>query len=109
MRVAAGLADLDAEEPLTADSIVDFGSVSKQFTALAVLQLAENGTLSIDDTVDQYVAGLPGWASEVTLDELIHHLSGIPDYVYLMDDVVETASGMHTGVAGLFVAVQRLG
>lgn len=82
---AAGLSDLDAEEPLTTDSVVDFASISKQFTATAVLMLEKQGVLSQDDTLDTWVHDLPGWASRVTLRNLIHHTSGIPDYVYILD------------------------
>lgn len=82
---AAGLADLDAGTPLTPDSVVDFASISKQFTATAVLLLEQQGVLSQDDTLARWVPDLPDWASRVTLRNLIHHTSGIPDYVYILD------------------------
>ena len=54
--------------------------MSKQFTATAILLLSFDGALTLQDPVSQYVPGLPAWADQVTLDQLIHHTSGIPDY-----------------------------
>ncbi len=77
---AAGLADLAAATPVTTETRFDVASVSKQFTATAVLMLQREGLLSLADPVGNYVDGLPAWADQVTLDQLIHHTSRIPDY-----------------------------
>lgn len=74
-----GVAVVDPATPLTADTTFDIGSVSKQFTALAVATLADRGRLSLDDPVSKHLDGFPPWADEVTLSQLIHHTSGIPD------------------------------
>lgn len=78
---AWGLADLDAGTPMTTDTVVDIGSTSKQFTATAALLLVERGDLDLDAPVSAYLDGLPGWADEVSVRELMHHTSGIPDYI----------------------------
>jgi CubicO group peptidase (beta-lactamase class C family) len=81
---ARGLADGDTGEPLSPESVFDFASVSKQFTAVAILLLAEEATVSLDDTLARWMPGLPRWASTVTLEDLLHHRSGMPDYTALL-------------------------
>jgi CubicO group peptidase (beta-lactamase class C family) len=58
--------------------------VSKQFTAIAVLQLAQDGALALTDPLSRHLPTLPSWARSVTLDDLLHHTSGIPDYTDLL-------------------------
>jgi len=82
---AAGLADLATGTPDTTATRFDIASVSKQFTATAILMLQRRGLLSLDDTVGTYVDGLPAWGSTVTLDQLLHHTSRIPDYWVELD------------------------
>ena len=83
---AQGVADLDSGTTITPDTAFDIASVSKQFTATAALLLAESGELSPDDPVADHVTGLPAWSRTVTIDQLIHQNSGIPDYVGLLYD-----------------------
>ena len=83
---AAGLADLEQGTPVTTATRFDIASVSKQFTATAILMLQRDGLLSVSDPVGQYVDDLPDWADEVTLDQLIHHTSRIPDFWVELDD-----------------------
>jgi CubicO group peptidase (beta-lactamase class C family) len=79
-----GVADMSSGEQLTADTVFDIGGVSNQFTATAVLLLAGERKLSIDDTVSTHLPGLPAWAGRVTIDELMRHTSGIPNYGNLL-------------------------
>ena len=83
---AYGAARLDPFEPMTVDTVVDIASVSKQFTATAILLLAERGAVDLDAPLSTYLPDLPDWASETTVAELIHHQSGIPDYIDLLVD-----------------------
>lgn len=83
-RGARGMADLATRAPLTTDTVFDIASVSKQFTATAILLLAADGTLSIEDKLAARVPGLPRWADQVTIAQLIHHTSGIPDYTPIL-------------------------
>ena len=83
---AQGVADLDSGTTITTDTAFDIASVSKQFTATAALLLAGAGTLSQDDLLADHVPGLPAWGRTVTIDQLIHQTSGIPDYVGLLYD-----------------------
>lgn len=84
---AAGLADLAAGTPVTTATRFEFASVTKQFTATAVLMLQRDGLLSLSDTIGTYVDGMPDWADQVTLDQLIHHTSRIPDFWVELDDI----------------------
>jgi len=81
---ARGLADVASGTPLTTATRFDIASVSKQFTATAVLLLSFDGALTLTDPLSKHVSGLPGWADRVSIDQLIHHTSGIPDYELLL-------------------------
>lgn len=83
---AHGLADLETGDKITEGTVFDIASVSKQFTASAILLLADNGKMSIEDTLASHVPGLPQWAEMVTVSQLIHQTSGIPDYIGLLED-----------------------
>ncbi len=84
---AAGLADLDASTPVTTQTRFDIASISKQFTATAVLMLQRDGLLSLADPISAYVDDLPAWSETVTLDQLMHQTSRIPDYWVELDEV----------------------
>lgn len=81
---ARGLADLETASPLTTRSVFDIASVTKQFTATAILLLETDGALEMSDTLAVHVEGLPDWARNITVQELLHHRSGIPDYTALL-------------------------
>lgn len=81
-----GVADLGQGKRITPETVFDIGSVSKQFTATAILLLAADGSLSLDDPLSRYVGGLPAWANTVSVDQLLHQTSGIPDYFQLLTD-----------------------
>jgi CubicO group peptidase (beta-lactamase class C family)/lysophospholipase L1-like esterase len=77
---AYGMADLEHGVPNRADTIFEAGSVSKQFTAAAILLLAEDGKLSLDDPVRAYFPELPDIASTVTIRQMLQHTSGLRDW-----------------------------
>lgn len=64
----------------TAHTVYQIASVSKQFTAAAVLRLAERGQLSLDDDVAQYVEGLPAGYRTISLRQLLNHTAGVPNF-----------------------------
>ncbi len=76
---AYGAARLDPQTAATSEMRYSIGSISKQFTAAAVLLLAEEGKLSLDDPVSKYVSGLTD-GNKVTIRELLSHTSGYQDY-----------------------------
>jgi len=79
-----GMANLEHNIPMSPESIMDTGSVSKQFTAMAIALLAEQGKLSLDDDIRKYLPEIPKYESTITIRHLIHHTSGIRDYLTLM-------------------------
>jgi CubicO group peptidase (beta-lactamase class C family) len=82
----SGLANMTIGAKVTADTVFDIASVSKQFTATAILLLAEAGKLTLEDTLSQYMSEMPPWAANVTLTQLMHHTSGVPDYTGLLQE-----------------------
>jgi CubicO group peptidase (beta-lactamase class C family) len=76
---AYGNARLDPSTPATSEMRYKIGSISKQFTATAILMLAEQGKLSLDDPVSRFVPDLTR-AKEVTIRQLLSHTSGYQDY-----------------------------
>lgn len=76
---ARGMADVERAIPIDTATRFNIGSVSKQFTATAALMLAERGELALDDPVSAHLGGLPPWSDEVTVQDLMHHTSGIID------------------------------
>lgn len=79
-----GVADLSTGEPITPATTFDIASVSKQFTAAAIYLLAEEGALSMDEDIREFVPELPDYGVTVTLDDLVHHSSGLTDYTELL-------------------------
>lgn len=79
-RGARGLANAELNVPLTPDNIFHIGSVSKQFTAAAILLLAEQHKLTLDDNLHSYVPHWPTGDHQVTIRQLLSHTSGLADY-----------------------------
>jgi len=77
---AYGMADLEHEVPNAPDTIFEAGSVSKQFTAAALLLLAREGKLSIDDPVRKYIPELPDYGVPLTIRHMLTHTSGLRDW-----------------------------
>ena len=75
-----GYANLETDAKVRLDTIFDLGSLSKQFTAVAVLQLVINNKLSLQDPLSKFFKGFPRYADAITVEDLIHHTSGLPDY-----------------------------
>jgi CubicO group peptidase (beta-lactamase class C family) len=75
-----GLADRQWGVPVTFDTEFRLGSITKQFTATAILQLEERGRLRLDDPVSKYYERAPAAWSAITIRHLLTHSSGIPSY-----------------------------
>lgn len=97
-----GMANLDHGLAITPQTVFRTGSVSKQFTAAVVVLLAQEGALSLDDNIRFHLPELPEYEAPITIRHLLHHTSGLRDYLELMamrgvgdeatyseDDVVE--------------------
>lgn len=76
----SGDANLDPVVPMSTDNLLRIGSITKTFVGTVILQLAEEGSLSLDDPLDIYLPEVPH-AAEVTLRQLMNHTAGYADYV----------------------------
>ena len=79
-----GLADVAAGTAITPGSVFGLASLSKTFTAMSILLLAKDGRLTLDDDVHRWATELPDYHQRVTIRELLHHTSGIPNYYNAM-------------------------
>lgn len=78
-----GMADLEAGRPVSAKTRFAIGSITKQFTAAAILLLAEQGYLKLTDPVKDYLPALSGAQGEITIEQVLTHTSGLPDYPHI--------------------------
>ena len=79
-----GLANLEHDIPITPASVFYLGSVSKQFVAASIVLLEKEGKLSLDDDVRKHIPELRDYGTTITIRHLVHHTSGIRDYLSLM-------------------------
>lgn len=77
---AFGMADLELNVPVQPDMIFRIGSITKQFTAVAILQLAEKGKLSLQDDIKKFIPDYPSQGHTITIEHLLTHTSGIKSY-----------------------------
>lgn len=77
---ASGLASLEHNVPVAESTVFYLASTSKQFTAACVLLAADLGRLSCSDRLRTHVPELPEWADEITIDHLMSHSAGLPEY-----------------------------
>ena len=79
-----GLASLEYAVPMTSRSVLRIGSISKQFVAMCVAILAEQGELSFDDDIRMYLPEMPDYGGPIRVRHLLHHTSGIREYLVLV-------------------------
>ena len=101
---AFGLADKANEVKITTETKFLIGSVTKQFTAVAIMQLQEKGLLNVDDTINKYIPDI-SHGDNITIHELLTHTSGLPaDFVDIgkfnslpltLDDAIHKIKGMN--------------
>ena len=111
-----GYADLERREPVTPQTAFRLASVSMQFTAMAIMILAERGRLSYDDSMVKYLPELARFGDRITIRHLLTHTSGLPDYYDVLeqeaaDTMPDTAAAMRFlagwGEPPLFAAGER--
>jgi CubicO group peptidase (beta-lactamase class C family) len=76
---ALGLANVELNVPMTPRHIFEIGSLTKPFTAVAILLLAQDGVLSLEDNISKYIPGISTTKGDVTLKHLLAHTSGLVD------------------------------
>ena len=77
LKEAYGLADIEAGRAFTFDTVFDTGSVTKQFTAAAILTLQQQGLLSVHDSLQRFFPQVPADKAAITLHQLLTHSSGL--------------------------------
>ncbi len=80
---AYGLANLELRVPATPGTVFEIGSITKQFTAAGILLLVQDGKLSLDDRIGQYLPGTPPAWGDITVRHLLTHTSGLKSYTGL--------------------------
>jgi D-alanyl-D-alanine carboxypeptidase len=79
-RQAQGMASIELGVPLQPDMVFRLGSITKQFTAAAILLLAEDGKLNVQDRIEKHLPGYPTHGHTITIEHLLTHTSGIQSY-----------------------------
>lgn len=78
-----GLANVELNVPATADTVYRIGSITKEFTAAAILLLVDDGKISLDDPLTKYLPEYPPQGHEITIRHLLQHTSGVKDFTRL--------------------------
>ncbi len=76
-----GLADVELNVPATPETVYQIQSITKSFTASAIMMLAKEGKVRLDDEIGKYLAGVPESWKGITIRRLLNHTSGIKDYI----------------------------
>ncbi len=76
---AFGLSNLELKTPMKINQVFELGSITKQFTAIAILMLAEKGKLHLSDTLDKYIFDYPN-GNKITIHHLLTHTSGVKNF-----------------------------
>lgn len=77
---AYGVSDIESQTPCTPETNFRLASVSKQFTATAIMMLVDRGKLSLDDKLTKFFPGFPKYGDKITVKQLLTHTSGLPAY-----------------------------
>lgn len=99
-----GPANEEWAEPNTPETVFRIGSVTKQFTAMAILQLRDRGALALTDSLCTYVSPCPDTWRPITLRHLLTHTSGVPNYTSLpdWDERISRLPHTHSALVGEF-------
>ncbi|HYD92214.1 MAG TPA: serine hydrolase domain-containing protein, partial [Flavobacterium sp.] len=84
---AFGMADVELNVPMRTDHIFRIASITKQFTAVAILQLMEAGKLNLKDEITRFIPDYPMQGATITIEHLLTHTSGIRDFTSIKDTV----------------------
>ncbi|HEV8291184.1 MAG TPA: serine hydrolase domain-containing protein, partial [Tepidisphaeraceae bacterium] len=76
-----GLADVELNVAATPETVYQIQSITKTFTASAIMMLVKEGKVGLDDEIDKYLEGLPETWKGITIRRLLNHTSGIKDYI----------------------------
>ena len=100
-----GAANLDHGIPLTPSSVLRVGSISKQFVAMGIALLAEEQKLALDDDIRAHLPEMPSYGSPITIRHLLHHTSGIREYLVLVGLIGKPEGSVHGYTSGEILAL----
>lgn len=84
---AFGMANMELDVPMQVDNVFRIASITKQFTAIAILQLMEQGKLSLQDEIIKFIPDYATHGNKITIEHLLTHTSGIQEYTSIRDSV----------------------
>jgi CubicO group peptidase (beta-lactamase class C family) len=90
-----GYANLETGTKIKPDTVFDLGSLSKQFTAAAVYNLIIHDQLDINERLSTFFKELPRWADAITVEDLLHHTSSLPEYFDIYEKLRPLAKGFY--------------
>ena len=93
-RKAFGMANLELNVPSIPENVYEIGSITKQFTAVAILMLQEQGKLSVDDDITKFIPDYPTQGNTITVHHLLNHTSGIKSYTAMESFINEARTDM---------------
>lgn len=90
-----GYANLETGAKITPNTVFDLGSLSKQFTAAAAYNLIIRNELDLNDRLSKFFNDLPPWAEAITVEDLLHHTSALPEYVEIYEKLRPREKGWY--------------
>ena len=90
-----GYANLETGAKIKPNTVFDLGSLSKQFTAAAIYNLVIHKLLDLDEPLSRFFSELPQWAKAITVEDLLHHTSSLPEYFDLYEQLNPRAKGFY--------------
>lgn len=100
-RAQRGYADVASKTAITADTSFRYASITKQFTAAAIMKLVDQGKVSLDDPLTKYLPDYPQPGGSATVRQLLNHTSGIMPYTAIPEWAAKANTGASTTTAGL--------
>lgn len=91
-----GLAELETGRPITTDTMLPMGSITKQFTAVVILALVEEGLISLDDPISRFFPDWPEPSARATVRQLLNHSSGVQDVTKIPGWVAQNGTRVFT-------------
>ncbi len=98
-----GFSNIKSKDSLEIDNSFQLASISKQFTAVAILQLVDQGKIKLDESIKAYIPNFP-YSAEITIRSLLSHKSGLPNYIYVFDKIIDKRKPLtNQQVVNLFI------
>jgi len=104
-----GMASLELGVPNSPRLVYYAGSVSKQFVAASIVLAAQQGKLGLDDDIRKHVSEIPDYGDKITIRHLVHHTSGLRDYLRLMHLAGMRAEDVHSPTETLDLIARQVG